>query len=46
MVRELITERLDPAAPRLALGPFGPGHDVCPVGCCPPRPAPVAVATA
>jgi ferrochelatase len=46
MVRELITERLDPAAPRLALGPFGPSHDVCPVGCCPPRPAPVAAATA
>jgi ferrochelatase len=34
MVRELITERLDPAAPRAALGEMGPSWDVCP-GCCP-----------
>jgi ferrochelatase len=42
MVRELVLERIDPAAPRRALGPLGPGHDVCPLGCCPAprRPAP------
>ena len=34
MIRELIIERLDPAAPRKALGTFGPSHDVCPVDCC------------
>lgn len=34
MVRELVAERLDPAAPRRALGPLGAGWDVCP-GCCP-----------
>jgi ferrochelatase len=34
MVRELVTERLDPAAPRRALGPMGAGWDACP-GCCP-----------
>lgn len=42
-VRELIAERLDPAADRPALGPDGPSHDVCPVGCCLPgsgRPSP------
>jgi ferrochelatase len=45
MIRELIIERLDPAAPRRALGAFGPSHDVCAVDCClpgalrpPPRP--------
>jgi ferrochelatase len=37
MVRELIQERLDPAAPRRALGRFGPSHDVCLAGCCLPR---------
>ena len=35
MVRQLVLERLDPAAPRLALGPMGPSHDHCPAGCCP-----------
>jgi protoporphyrin/coproporphyrin ferrochelatase len=43
MVRELVEERLDPAAPRRALGRLGPGPDVCAAGCCPapvrPRPA-------
>jgi ferrochelatase len=42
LVRELVIERIDPAAPRRALGALGPSHDVCPVGCCPAprRPAP------
>lgn len=42
MIRELILERVDPAQPRLALGPFGPNHDFCPADCCPApvRPAP------
>ena len=34
MIRELIEERLDPEAPRRALGRFGPSHDVCLAGCC------------
>jgi ferrochelatase len=34
MVRELVAERLDPAAPKRALSPLGPSHDRCPVGCC------------
>ncbi|HEX8338444.1 MAG TPA: ferrochelatase, partial [Pyrinomonadaceae bacterium] len=34
MIRELILERLDPAAPRRALGTFPPSHDVCPADCC------------
>ena len=34
MIRELIIERLDPSAPRRALGTFAPSHDVCPVDCC------------
>lgn len=34
MIRELILERLDPNAPRLALGSHGPSPDVCPAGCC------------
>ena len=36
MVRELIEERLDPTAPRLALGSHGPFPDQCPPDCCPP----------
>ncbi len=36
MIRELIIERLDPAAPRRALGRLPPSHDVCPVDCCLP----------
>jgi protoporphyrin/coproporphyrin ferrochelatase len=42
MIRQLVEERLDPAAPKLALGSRGPYHDRCPVSCCPapvPRPA-------
>jgi protoporphyrin/coproporphyrin ferrochelatase len=42
MIRQLIEERLDPTAPRLALGDRGPYHDVCRADCCPApaRPAP------
>jgi ferrochelatase len=36
MVRELIQERLDSAAPRLALGTHGPFPDQCPPDCCRP----------
>ena len=36
MIRELIQERLDPTAPRRALGRYGPSHDVCLAGCCLP----------
>jgi ferrochelatase len=40
MVRELVTERLDAAAPKRALSRIGPMHDRCPAGCCPSgRPA-------
>ncbi|MBX7166532.1 MAG: ferrochelatase [Pirellulales bacterium] len=35
MIRELIVERLDAAAPRLACGQYGPRADACPEGCCP-----------
>jgi ferrochelatase len=35
MVRNLIVERDLPNGNRLALGQFGPNHDVCPVDCCP-----------
>jgi ferrochelatase len=35
MIRELIAERLDVSHPRLAVGRYGPNHDVCPVNCCP-----------
>jgi protoporphyrin/coproporphyrin ferrochelatase len=38
MIRQLIEERLDPAAPRLALGADGPYHDLCHADCCPARP--------
>jgi protoporphyrin/coproporphyrin ferrochelatase len=34
MIRELVLERLA-AAPRRALGEFGPSHDVCAADCCP-----------
>lgn len=40
MVRELVQERLDPAAPRRAVGRFAPSHDVCPADCCPSRGTP------
>ncbi len=43
MIRELISERMNPGAVRPALGLFGPNHDVCPENCClypqPARPA-------
>jgi ferrochelatase len=35
MIRLLIAERLFPNEPRLAIGAFGPSHDVCAVDCCP-----------
>lgn len=35
MVRELVLERTAAGCPRRALGPMGPSHDTCPVGCCP-----------
>ncbi len=34
MIRELVEERLGPAAERQALGDRGPNHDVCPADCC------------
>lgn len=34
MIRELIEERLDPAAPKAAMGRYGPSQDVCPDDCC------------
>jgi ferrochelatase len=36
MVKELVDEQLDPDRPRRALGTDGPGHTVCPAGCCLP----------
>ncbi|HEX6755543.1 MAG TPA: ferrochelatase [Mycobacteriales bacterium] len=45
MVRELVLERTE-GAPRQALGPMGPGHDVCPLGCCPAPRRPVRAAAA
>jgi protoporphyrin/coproporphyrin ferrochelatase len=36
MIRELIEERLDPSAPRLVAGRFGPVADACAPGCCLP----------
>jgi ferrochelatase len=38
MIRELIQERIDPQAPRLALGDLGPSPNVCPPECCRPSP--------
>jgi ferrochelatase len=35
MLRQIIAERLSAEEPKLAIGLFGPNHDVCPVGCCP-----------
>ena len=34
MIRDLVIERLDPTAPRLALGSDGPWPDQCPADCC------------
>lgn len=36
MLVALVTERLDPTRPRLALGSSGPRPDSCPADCCPP----------
>ena len=36
MIRELIVERIEENANRLALGSLGPSHDQCPAECCPP----------
>jgi ferrochelatase len=42
MVRELVEER-ENGLSRVTLGTDGPSHDVCPLGCCPPRvPRPAA----
>jgi ferrochelatase len=35
MIRELIVERINPSAERLALGSLGPRQDVCEENCCP-----------
>jgi protoporphyrin/coproporphyrin ferrochelatase len=35
MIRDLVLERMNPNAPRLALGSLGPSHDVCAENCCP-----------
>ncbi len=45
MIRELVTERLDPTVEKRALSPVGPSHDTCPLGCC-PAPRRPAAATA
>ncbi|OHB76632.1 MAG: ferrochelatase [Planctomycetes bacterium RBG_16_64_10] len=36
MIRQLIVERMSQQPERLALGCYGPSHDVCPADCCPP----------
>jgi protoporphyrin/coproporphyrin ferrochelatase len=36
MIRELVAERIDAPAERLALGSLGPAPDVCPADCCRP----------
>ncbi|HST64544.1 MAG TPA: ferrochelatase, partial [Mycobacteriales bacterium] len=44
MVGQLVAERRS-GAPKLALGPMGPSHDVCPLDCCPApvrRPTPAS----
>jgi ferrochelatase len=33
MIRDLVEERIQ-GTPRLAIGEFGPSHDVCPADCC------------
>ncbi|MGA8029088.1 MAG: ferrochelatase [Bryobacteraceae bacterium] len=35
MIRQLIAERILRNEPKLAVGSFGPNHDVCPADCCP-----------
>jgi protoporphyrin/coproporphyrin ferrochelatase len=46
-IRDLVVERLEsrPAAARATVGELGPGHDVCPAGCCPNLRGYVAAAT-
>jgi protoporphyrin/coproporphyrin ferrochelatase len=34
MIRQLIVERTNPNQEKLALGSFGPSHDICPTNCC------------
>lgn len=34
-LRQLISERFFPEVPRLAVGRYGPNHDLCPADCCP-----------
>ena len=34
MIRELIVERMESSPSRLALGQYGPNHDICPANCC------------
>jgi ferrochelatase len=34
MIRELIAERVLPDQPKLAIGKYGPSHDVCAADCC------------
>jgi ferrochelatase len=49
MIRELVQERLDPAAPRRVAGRFAACPEVCPSDCCLPgtgRPSPWAAETA
>jgi ferrochelatase len=43
MIRELLEERLGHIAEPRALGPLGPGCEVCPPTCCPPPQRPAAV---
>ncbi|MFL6447812.1 MAG: ferrochelatase [Bryobacteraceae bacterium] len=35
MIVQLVRERISPDEPKLAIGQFGPNHDLCPVDCCP-----------
>lgn len=42
MIRELVAERISDNPVRIALGPLGPSHDVCPEDCCPAPPRPPA----
>jgi protoporphyrin/coproporphyrin ferrochelatase len=46
MIRQLIEERVDPAAPRLAIGTAAPSYDTCPAGHCPAPPRRPEAATA
>ncbi|OAI51530.1 ferrochelatase [Planctomyces sp. SCGC AG-212-M04] len=46
MIRKLIQERLDPTAPREAIGHYGPNWDMCPINCCPAPQRPARPITA